>query len=152
MRISLRPLNACDSAVAAALHATAGLSEAWDEASFSGLLETSGVGGTAAIDGETELPAGLVLWRVVADEAEILTICVSPPFRRSGIGRLLLSNAIDAARSAGAARMALEVAVDNIAATRLYESFAFVSAGTRAGYYRTAAGAVDAAIRVREPL
>jgi ribosomal-protein-alanine N-acetyltransferase len=134
--------------VAAAIHAASGFDEPWSPASFAGLLATPGVAGRLALaDGE---PAGLALWRVAADEAEILTVCTLPDRRRAGFGRALMEAATAASTTAGARRLYLEVAVDNVAAIALYQRLGFVRAGLRKGYYRRTDGAVDATILARD--
>ena len=81
----------------------------------------------------------MVLLRVAADEAEILTIGVAA--RRQGIARALMAAALERARAQGARTMFLEVAADNGAARGLYEMLGFAPAGLRQGYY---AGGADA--------
>jgi ribosomal-protein-alanine N-acetyltransferase len=78
---------------------------------------------------------GMVLARVVADEAEILTIAVLPAARRHGLGRALLRTAMDRAAERGAREMFLEVAIANGAARALYAALGFTQVGRRRGYY-----------------
>ena len=148
MTTDIRPLATELAAVAEAIHLASGFDEPWDATAFAGLLATPGVAGYLAMAGDG--PVGLVLWRIAADEAEILTICALPDRRRTGIGGSLLRTTIDAARSAGAKRMYLEVAVDNAAAVGLYRHFGFARAGLRPAYYRRPNGAVDAMILARD--
>ena len=90
---------------------------------------------------------GFVIGRAIADEAELLTIAVSPDLRRRGLGRDLLSAYEDGARARGAARSFLEVAADNAAAIGLYLSHGYARFGLRRGYYvATDGGATDALI------
>ncbi len=77
----------------------------------------------------------MILARVAADEAEILTLAVAPPSRRAGLGAALLRAAMRHAGRVGARTMFLEVAVTNGAARALYASFGFREAGLRRGYY-----------------
>jgi ribosomal-protein-alanine N-acetyltransferase len=79
---------------------------------------------------------GFALFRVVAGEAEILTLAVLPEARRGGIGTDLLAACEDGARGAGAARLFLEVADGNIAARALYDRAGYRECGRRKGYYR----------------
>jgi ribosomal-protein-alanine N-acetyltransferase len=79
--------------------------------------------------------AGMILGRVAADEAEILTLAVDPGQRRLGIGTALLSVAMARAASVGAATMFLEVAVTNDAGRALYAAHGFTEAGLRRHYY-----------------
>lgn len=79
---------------------------------------------------------GSVLARVIADEAEVLTIAVAPSHRRRGLGRQLLDAAVAAATARGATTVWLEVRASNRAARAMYASAGFVAAGVRRGYYR----------------
>jgi ribosomal-protein-alanine N-acetyltransferase len=78
---------------------------------------------------------GMILGRVAADEAEILTLAVDPGERRRGVGSALLSAAMAHAASLGAVFMFLEVAVTNDAARALYAGHGFTQAGLRRNYY-----------------
>jgi ribosomal-protein-alanine N-acetyltransferase len=78
---------------------------------------------------------GMILGRVAADEAEILTLAVNPGHRRLGIGSALLRAAKDRAAGRGAVAMFLEVAVTNDAARALYTAHGFTEAGLRRHYY-----------------
>lgn len=150
--LTLVPLTRAMSEVAAALHGTSDLPEHWTARSFADLLSMPGCEGRLAIDRATGDPAGLALWRVGADEAELLTICVPPGRQRRGIGRLLLAEALAVAGKQGARRMVLEVAVDNASAKALYRAFGFERRGLRPGYYRTKSGALDAEILALEAI
>ena len=95
----------------------------------------------AAVD-DTGALRGWAGVRVIADEAEILTVGVVPSARRHGIGRTLLLALLDAAAGRGAEQVFLEVRVDNEAAKSLYLSEGFFELGIRRGYYDS--GRVDA--------
>ncbi|MGE5477885.1 MAG: GNAT family N-acetyltransferase [Bacteroidales bacterium] len=116
--------------------------EAWDADAMAALLSMPGSQGLLAVDGgslrpsaEPPGPAGFVLWRAVAGEAEILTIAVLPPWRRGGVGGRLLEAALAASAQAGAEAMFLEAASDNTAALALYEKRGFQRVGLRRAYY-----------------
>lgn len=79
--------------------------------------------------------AGLILARVAAGEAEVLTLAVAPQARGRGYGTALLAAAMAEASGRGAGEMFLEVAVDNAPAQRLYRRAGFVEAGRRRRYY-----------------
>jgi ribosomal-protein-alanine N-acetyltransferase len=148
MTLELQPLDLTMAEVAAALHKTAGFHEPWTARAFADLLTMPGTAGSV-VSANAE-PIGLVLWRVAADEAEILTIGVLPDRRRTGAGRHLLDAATGAASAAGARRLFLEVAVDNAAAIGLYRASGFADQGRRTGYYRGPNGTVDALILGRD--
>ncbi len=116
--------------VLAAIHAASFPPEdAWGAAMFAAQLGQPGV--SALIDEA----GGMVLLRVAADEAEILTLAVAAEARRRGIGRRLMLAAAEAARRAGAARLFLEVSAANAPARALYEALGFRRVGQRRRYY-----------------
>jgi ribosomal-protein-alanine N-acetyltransferase len=81
--------------------------------------------------------AGFCSWRQSApDEAEILNLAVDPPWRRRGVGTVLL-NAV-AERTTGA--IFLEVAESNAPAIALYRKQGWMEAGFRVGYYNHGTG------------
>lgn len=91
-------------------------------------------------------PGGFLLGRVVAGEAELLTIAVAPAGRRQGLGRKLAQGFLDRARQQGAESAFLEVAASNDAARALYAAIGFISAGKRRGYYQRPDGTTDDAL------
>ena len=116
-----------DPARLAALHAQA-FAAPWSEAEFADLLQQAGVFAV-------EEPDGFILIRVVLDEAEILTLAVRPQARRIGLGGRLVGQGAVRAAQAGAVRLFLEVAEDNVAARALYERAGFAQIGRRKAYY-----------------
>ena len=125
------------------LHAQA-FDAPWSVEAFADLLEQAGVFATATDN-------GFILIRVVADEAEILTLAVEPHDRQRGLGRALVEHGAVEATQRGAVRLFLEVAEDNAAARALYARTDFVEAGRRVGYYARADGpATDALVLVRD--
>jgi len=119
--------TAASTAPLAALHAAC-FDRPWDAATLSEMLTGPGVFAFAHDD-------GFVLARTSADEAEILTLAVSPAARGKGLGRALLMAAINKARAMGAKTMFLEVGADNPAALALYAGLGFAKVGTRKAYY-----------------
>lgn len=116
----------------------------WTAEEFAQFLEQPGVTLLTA-------PSAFALCRVVADEAELLTITVAPGERRKGHARQLLTKVLETARQAGAVSCFLEVAAMNVPAQMLYASAGFRKVGLRRGYYQGDAGqAVDAVIMVCE--
>jgi len=119
-----------DIGVMAAIHANAfAPSDVWSRDVFSLQLALPNVFGLLHPSG------GIILVRVAADEAEILTLAVDPSVRRAGIGAALLDEAMTLAASRGVRSVFLEVSVANIAAHRLYSRTGFVQAGRRPHYY-----------------
>jgi ribosomal-protein-alanine N-acetyltransferase len=103
--------------------------EEWSAAAIADELSLPGVFGLIEAGG------GMVLARVVADEAEILALAVASPARRAGRGAALLAAAEARAQEAGAARMFLEVAVGNTPARTLYGRAGYREVGRRPRYY-----------------
>lgn len=96
------------------------------------------------------VPAGFVLGRVVADEAELLTLAVDPVQRGKGLGAQLVESFLSEAKARGAESAFLEVAENNASARRLYERHGFGLAGRRKGYYGKTTGQIlDALVLVR---
>ena len=85
---------------------------------------------------------GFAIWRVVADEAEILTIGVTPEQQRQGGGAFMLEHICDDARKAGASVLFLEVDAGNSAAIALYDARGFRQIGRRDKYYKNGADAL----------
>lgn len=129
----------------AAVHWQA-FSPGWSEAELADLLAGPGV---FALLAEAQAPLGMILCRVAAGEAEILTLAVTPPARRQGTARALVAAAAGLARQGKASEMFLEVATDNIAALRLYEQAGFQRAGLRRGYYDRGDGVRTDAVVMR---
>jgi ribosomal-protein-alanine N-acetyltransferase len=83
---------------------------------------------------------GFSICRVVRDESELLSIGVSPAWRRRGVASELLRASMGRCREWGAHTMFLEVAVDNISAQDLYALHGFERVGTRPDYYQRPGG------------
>ncbi len=119
-----------DVAPLAAIHAEAfPPREAWGEDAIALQLGMPGVFGLLHPLG------GMILTRLTADEAEVLTLAVAPEVRRQGVARALLAGAMAAAREQAARTMVLEVAIGNTGARALYERAGFIEAGRRPRYY-----------------
>ena len=76
-----------------------------------------------------------LIGRVVAGEAELLTLAVAPQNRRRGLGTRLVSRFTYQARMRRAEQAFLEVAADNTPAIALYAHAGFAPTGRRKGYY-----------------
>jgi len=133
--ISLSPAHA---GLIAGMHHVC-FAEPWNEKAMAELLTMPGVHGSLAA---AEQPEGFVMARVAADEAEILTLLVLPPYRRSGLARRLLEASFDNAKMHGAEKMYLEVASSNEAAQQLYTKVGFTLVGRRTAYYASGADAL----------
>ena len=138
----VRLVGAAEAHALASVHAAAfGPRERWDAASIATLLATRGTWALA-----TRAHRAMAMFRVAADEAELLTIAVHPDERRLGAGRLLLDAGTAMAVGGGARVLFLEVSTRNVAACALYGAAGFAAVGRRRGYY---ADGADAAVMSR---
>jgi ribosomal-protein-alanine N-acetyltransferase len=124
------PASPAHAAVLAEIHAESfPPEECWSVDAMAQQLSQPGVFGL--ID-----PAGgMVLARVAADEAEILTLAVVPSARLQGRGRALLEAVAVGAVLRAAVMLFLEVSTANTAALALYTAAGFCEVGRRRRYY-----------------
>ena len=92
------------------------------------------------------------LVRVVADEAELLTLATHPGHQRQGLAHTLMEGWHRVAQQRGAQHAFLEVAADNTPARRLYETCAYETVATRPGYYTRSDGPDVDALLMRRTL
>ena len=87
---------------------------------------------------------GYLLATIIDDEAEILSIGVTPDRQRQGVGKRLLQRFFDYGASWNMAKAVLEVAEDNVPALGLYRDFGFAEFGRRKDYYKQGNRKIDA--------
>ena len=134
MIVAATPAHA---AALAAIHASAfPPREAWGEDAITIQLALPGAFGLIDDRG------GMLLGRMAADEAEVLTLAVAPEARRQGIATLLLRAAKAHVGARGGTAVFLEVATGNAAALALYAREGFVEVGHRRRYYADSADAL----------
>ncbi len=143
----LVPLKAAHSAAAAALHVE-GFHRPWSDGEFRALLAQENVFGFAAlVEGKPKAPpAGFILARLAAGEAEILTVAVAKSVRRHGIGHQLVDETLRKLHAERAQTLFLEVDGCNLAAVKLYKSFGFKKVGERPAYYEGPEGKTAALV------
>jgi len=130
-----RPARPEEAGALASLHAAA-FERPWSAAEIAAL---AGAPGAFSLLAEGE---GFILCRVIAGEAEVLTLAVAPAARRRGVGRALVEAAAALAHAAGSRTMFLEVADGNDPALALYAAAGFETVGRRRGYYASGADAL----------
>ncbi len=128
-----------DTAAIAAVHA-ASFQRGWGEDEFHRLMIDRAVVTHRASVGRTLI--GFVLSRVAADEAEILSLAITPAWRGRGFARPLLDLHLRRLAGLGARTVFLEVDEHNAPAGRLYGQAGFVEVGRRRGYYDSGATAL----------
>ena len=78
---------------------------------------------------------GFIVYRIVLDEAEIITIGVNPEMRRQGIASAMIGITEKNIKNQGVKKLFLEVASNNVPGQKLYENCGFKQVGLRPKYY-----------------
>jgi ribosomal-protein-alanine N-acetyltransferase len=134
MSIDVRPATIEDVGAVVAIEKAA-FSDPWSENAFHEALSHPAVFFACARCGGDDIAGYVVAW-FAADEGEIANLAVSPIAWGGGVGRALLTSALDVAASRGASAVYLEVRDSNERARRLYRSSGFEEVGRRRRYYR----------------
>jgi ribosomal-protein-alanine N-acetyltransferase len=126
----------------------------WSSEEFSALIEQNAVFGFKAVEigNSKAAPAGFVLARQAAGEAEILTIAVARTLRRRGLGRQLMDAVLRRLHAERTESLFLEVDETNAPAIALYRRLGFHEVGRRSAYYRSAEGIKTDALVMRRDL
>lgn len=95
---------------------------------------------------------GFALGRVVAGEAELLTIATHPKYRRRGLAARCLAAFETEAQARDADVAFLEVAADNLGAIALYQRAGYHECGRRKGYYARKSGPPVDAVMMKKAL
>lgn len=115
----------------------------WDEDELARLLSQNGVAAYVIRRPEAEaarIPLGFIMIRSVADEAEILTVCIETRSRGAGLAGILLRDVMFRLYEQRCQSLFLEVDAMNDAALQLYRSAGFRKVGERKAYYRSGGG------------
>jgi len=98
-------------------------------------------------DGSKQPVIGFVCFRNMAEESELLKICVHPVYRQLGVGKKLMTFYIDFSREKGIKTFYLEVHSSNHSAIHLYHLFSYQSSGMRKNFYQ---GKFDALLMTKK--
>jgi [ribosomal protein S18]-alanine N-acetyltransferase len=131
--------SARDTPALAAVHA-ASFQRGWGEDEFRRLLLERNVVCHRSQVGRTLV--GFILSRLVAGEAEILSVAVKPGWRGRGFSRPMLDLHLRRLAGLGTRTVFLEVDENNAPAVRLYRKAGFYDVGRRQGYYGGGASAL----------
>ncbi|KAB2666155.1 ribosomal-protein-alanine N-acetyltransferase [Brucella tritici] len=149
-QISVESLGVQDSHAIQRIHAVA-FHHGWSSDDFRSLIAQDTVFGfVARAEGKPNDACGFVLARLVAGEAEILTIAVARDVQRQGVGRALMDAVLRHLYQERAETLFLEVDEANVAAQALYRRLGFQKVGDRPAYYETANGRSAALILRRD--
>jgi ribosomal-protein-alanine acetyltransferase len=138
--LKIEPLRLEELDAACALEREAGLSTIGIEGFSKRLHHSQFVLLGAFLQRETELPrtqrlVGLLSGWVIEDEVEIDNLVVALAHREKGVGKQILTAALQYAWHRGGRRVFLEVRESNLPALRLYRSIGFAVIGRRRSYY-----------------
>lgn len=133
MTVEIRDAKPTDAAKIAAIESLAA-SHPWSERAVRDTLEAPTGRGWLLV--EDVRAVGHLISVVVAGEAELWTIAITPDRRRRGLARRLLQHAMSAWRAEGAEAAFLEVRDDNAGAIALYAETGWVATAVRRRYYR----------------
>lgn len=81
-------------------------------------------------------PGGYLVWRQIADEAEIMSIGVMSAYQRCGLAKALLAELEAQTKTLNLRRIILEVRKGNEPALALYLGYGYHHIGQRKNYYR----------------
>jgi ribosomal-protein-alanine N-acetyltransferase len=121
-----------DAADMAALHGVS-FHRGWSEDEFERLLLDRAVVAHRVIIGRRLV--GFIISRIVAGEAEILSVAVASARRGKGLARQMLNLHLRRLAGLGTRIVFLEVGEGNVPANRLYQHAGFRMVGRREGYY-----------------
>lgn len=107
----------------------------WSRESFVGEINNKVSSYNCAINENGNCCGYLGMWKII-DEAHITNLAVHPDFRRKGVAKVLLINALKECYEEKIKFLTLEVRASNIKAFTLYEKFGFKSLGIRKKYYQ----------------
>jgi len=138
-----------DFALLAKLHAAC-FESAWSEKEIAELLASPGCQALLALSADG--PVGYLIYRAVADEAEIITIGVDPAFQRRGAGLHIMTATQELLKSLKIKKLFLEVAAGNQEAISLYVRAGFLNVGKRKAYYARKNGEAEDALIMRVQL
>ncbi|WP_332065352.1 ribosomal protein S18-alanine N-acetyltransferase [Bartonella sp. CB189] len=140
------PLQACDSISIQHIHQCC-FTPYWEKQTFDNFFKDQSIFGYKVHPiHKPDQILGFCLYRLILDEAEIITIAVHHHYQRQRIGHLLLDSTFYHLHKARAIKLFLEVEETNISALNLYQRFGFQKITKRPSYYQSKNGCVDAII------
>ncbi len=105
----------------------------WSKDDFAELIDKPDRGCIVAKAGDKVV--GCVVYRNIVGDVDITNVSVDEGYRRRGIARRLMDEAVERAGRIGGERFTLEVRASNLAAVNLYEGCGFVREGVRKNFY-----------------
>ena len=152
--IRIRSVEPEDADALAEIHAEA-FRRGWTAAEFEALLRQDGVHALLSLREPLlgrPVPVGFVLYRIAADDSELLSIAVTPACRSRGVARRLMEEALRHLYRERVTTLHLEVDSGNKPALGLYRRLDFEQVGARPRYYARSAGAPRGSLVMRRQL
>jgi [ribosomal protein S18]-alanine N-acetyltransferase len=148
-QLVIRPSEMTDATAISAVHAMS-FDRPWGLLEFERLLAEENIAAHVASGGVRGAAAeGFVLSRIAGDEAEVLSIAVSPDRRGSGVARRLLDAHREVLALSRVRTLFLEVEESNASALALYRWQGFQEVARRDAYYRKSDGSAATALVMR---
>lgn len=122
----------------------------WNREAFTNFFEVKNT--FAVVAQSADEPAGMMVYRVVAEQADIITLAVRPAFRRARLAAKMLADSLAHSHEIGAKKMFLEVEAGNDAAIKLYENAGFIHLNRRKLYYQQLDGSLTDALVMSKKL
>jgi ribosomal-protein-alanine N-acetyltransferase len=147
----VRVAEAGDFAGVVALERAVAEAPHWAEAEYAAMIQGDGSVKRCFFVAEAEgrlvgFAVGKVIESGVESAAELESVAVETPLRRSGVGKALCGAVVEWCSRRGAAALELEVRAGSGGAIALYAGMGFVVTGRRKEYYR---GPVEDALLMR---
>jgi [ribosomal protein S18]-alanine N-acetyltransferase len=112
----------------------------WSEKQFKDCINASCYGWVVRNDEDDFVAHSLdafIIYSIVAQECQLLNVCVKSSCKRHGYAVALIEKMIVQARMRSCQVVLLEVRASNVAAQSLYEKLSFECIGCRSNYYHT---------------
>ncbi len=130
--MNFRPASREEASLLSSLHQKA-FDRGWDEASFASFFEDQTLQ-MLVCERNGEI-AGFILYRLLSEEAEIITLAIDPDHQNRGIGSSLVKKVLEDCLEKKVTHVFLEVAKGNKKAQKIYESHGFEVVSIRPKYY-----------------
>lgn len=116
--------------------------DSWNEQTFSKLLSNKVCDGfiitneSGINDISSREVISFVLYSLIVDEAEVITICTLPEFQKQGLGSILIKHLVEYAEDNEVEKIFLDVSEANTEAIGLYRKHNFQQISIRSNYYQ----------------
>jgi len=113
------------------------LHEPWNMKAITEVMRLDGI--KSFVSTTENIITAYIIYRIIIDECEIVSIAVADSFKQKKIGKSLLDRMVEEIKKSDVNVVHLEVAEDNTAAINMYKKSGFKESGKRPGYYNRGA-------------